>query len=102
MEKAPDPESVKEDDVEEAKDQAASEHERVIRPGVAGIQVDGRDHDGPGQDPAEVGDEGLIQVPGRTGGEQDGGKLGGERVEDITPVDRLPHVLGDGGHGVGL
>ena len=51
------------------------------------------DDDAPGEHPEEIGAEGLVEVPAGTGGKEDGGELGLERVEDVAPVNVLGEVL---------
>jgi len=51
--------------------------------------ADAGDGDGPGQGPEDVCDEGLEEVETWKGGQEETSELGGERVEDVGPVDGL-------------
>ncbi|KFA76547.1 hypothetical protein S40288_10616 [Stachybotrys chartarum IBT 40288] len=52
----------------------------------------------PPMDVEQVADEALVQVPLGPCGEQDGGELRGDGVEDVAPVEGAPHARRDGGH----
>jgi len=57
--------------------------------------MDARDGNGPGEHPEEVGAKRLVEVPAGGGGEEDGGELIGEGVEDVAPVDCLGEGVGE-------
>nr|POF17468.1 hypothetical protein CFP56_12882 [Quercus suber] len=67
----------------------------MIRPGIRGRDADPTHRDRPWQDPEDVTHKALVEVPAWTGGEQDGGELGGDGVENVAPVDGTPHLLCD-------
>ncbi len=61
--------------VEEVKDERPAEDDGVEGPGSLGGQRRFGHDDGPGEDPEEVGSQGLVEVPARAGGEEDGREL---------------------------
>lgn len=69
----------------------------MVRPRILLGIARPRHRDRPRQHPAQVADERLVEVPARAGGEQDRGELGGERVENVAPIDGAPHFGCDAG-----
>ena len=69
----PRPDPQRDAHVEEVEHQRPAEDDGVEGPGALLGQRGGGDDDGPGEDPEEVGAEGLVEVPAGAGGEEDGG-----------------------------
>lgn len=87
--------------VEEIENQRPAEDDGVERPGAFFRQLGSGDDDRPGEDPEEVGTEGLVEVPAGAGGEEDGGELVLHGVEDVAPVYVLSWGVSGGGFGDG-
>lgn len=75
--------------VEKINNQRPAKDDGVERPGSLFGQPRLGDDDRPGEDPEKVGPEGLVEVPAGAGGEEDGGQLVLDGVEDVAPVDIL-------------
>lgn len=70
---SPRPKSQRDTHIEEIENQRPAKDDCVERPRSFFGQPDLGDDDGPGEDPEEVGSEGLVEIPAGTGGEEDGG-----------------------------
>lgn len=87
------PERTGNTNIEEIKDEGAAKDDGVELPRDLLGHADFGDDDCPGQDPEEVGAEGLVEEPAGSGGKEDGGELVLHGVEYVAPVD----VLEEGG-----
>jgi hypothetical protein len=72
--------------IKEIEDQRAAKDDRIIVPCVIRRHSNACYGDGPGEHPQEVRAEGLEEVPAGDGGEEDGGQLVVEGIEDVAPV----------------
>lgn len=70
----------------------------MIRPSILRRNANLRHGNRPRQHPADVAHKRLMEVPARPGRQQYCRELRRQRVANIAPVDRLPHVFGDARH----
>jgi hypothetical protein len=61
----------------------------MVLPSGVGVESDLRHDNCPREDPKDVRDQTLVEVPAWNGGEENGRELGRYCVEDVAPVNSL-------------